>query len=471
MPQIKIVTRFAPSPTGFLHIGGARTALFSYYFAKKHGGTFRLRIEDTDKKRSTEAATQAILDGMDWLGLGHDGDIIYQSKNIDAHKKTAAALLASGHAYLCYLTPDEQEAERLKSRKEGRAFRSIYRNMDIGTPDANTPFVVRFKVPNGETIVDDAVQGQIKWNNKDFDDLILLRADGTPVYMLAVVVDDHDMGVTHIIRGDDHLVNAGRQKLIYQALGWDIPVFAHIPLIFGPDGKKLSKRHGALGVDVYTDMGYLPAGLRNYLTRLGWSHKDMEVFNDQEVIKVFDLSDISKAPARLDFEKMAFINGQHMQVASPEIILQYGQKFLDIKNEGPLDGAELVRVRKALPTLLPRSKTLIDFAEQAYFLTRKRPIILNGKKAKPLKKPDAKQRLSDLHFLLNELKEDEWTAEDILVTLNAYIADNDIGFGSIGAPLRACLTGGAPSPDLAIVLALLGKNETLGRIEDCLKEF
>jgi len=466
--QAKIVTRFAPSPTGFLHIGGVRTALFCYYLARRHGGDFLLRIEDTDKARSSAQATQAILDGMDWLGLKHDGDIVYQSKNADAHRAAAENLIKTGNAYLCYLTPDEQAAERQLSREQGRAFRSKWR--DCGEPPKDAPFVVRFKVPDGDTIIDDLVQGRVKWNNQDFDDLILLRADGSPVYMLAVVVDDHNMGVTHVVRGDDHLVNAGRQKLIYQALGWQVPHFAHVPLIFGPDGKKLSKRHGALGVDAYRDMGYLPAGLRNYLARLGWSHGDMEVFNDDEITALFDLSDINKAPARLDFDKMAFINGEHMRTSDTDAFLIYGQKFFEDKNGGPLNAAQMARLTAALPHIKTRAKTLMELADKAFFVTRQRPIEITDKARKAFKS-DAKMRLGDLHLLLKGVKQGAWDAPNILGQFNQYIAAQDIGFGKIGAPLRACLTGGAPSPDLSLVLDLLGRDEALGRIEDCLNTY
>jgi len=315
MPSPAIVTRFAPSPTGFLHIGGARTALFNYLYAKKHGGQFKLRIEDTDKARSTAEATQAIIDGLAWMELPHDGDIVYQSKNAQNHIDAANAMVASGHAYRCYLSTEDQDALKAVAREEGRAFRSPWRESGATDYPDGDDYVVRFKVPHGETTITDAVQGEITWDNKDFDDLILLRADGTPVYMLAVVVDDHDMDVTHVIRGDDHLINAGRQTLIYRALGWDVPVFAHVPLIHGPDGKKLSKRHGALGAEAYRDDGYIPAGLRNYLMKLGWSHGDQEIFTDEEAIAAFDLSGIVKSAARLDFEKMAFVNGKHIEMS------------------------------------------------------------------------------------------------------------------------------------------------------------
>ncbi len=470
--QAKIVTRFAPSPTGFLHIGGARTALFCYYLARRHGGEFLLRIEDTDQARSSAEATQAILDGLDWLGLEYDGEIVYQSKNADAHRAAAENLIKTGNAYLCYLTPDEQAKERELSRQQGRAFRSKWRDGGKPPPQEkqDAPFVVRFRVPDGETVIDDLVQGRVKWNNEDFDDLILLRADGSPVYMLAVVVDDHNMGVTHVVRGDDHLVNAGRQKLIYQALGWQVPRFAHVPLIFGPDGKKLSKRHGALGIDAYRDMGYLPAGLRNYLARLGWSHGDMEVFDDNEITALFDLSQINKAPARLDFDKMAFVNGAHIQMTDTDNLLLYGKKFFEAKNEGPLNEAQLTRLRATLPHITSRAKTLVELADKAFFVTRERPVDITAKARKSLK-PDAKARLRDLHLLLKGVKQDAWDEPNILEQLNQYIAAHDIGFGKIGAPLRACLTGGAPSPDLALVLELLGQDEALGRIEDCLNTY
>lgn len=467
-----VITRFAPSPTGFLHIGGARTALFSYYFAKRHGGQFRLRVEDTDKKRSTPEATQAILDGMDWLGLAHDGDIVYQSQNEARHKEIALALVASGHAYACFLSKEEQEQEREQSRAEGRAFRSKYRDKATNISDipSDHSYVVRFKVPEGETILDDAVQGHVKWNNKDFDDLILLRADQSPVYMLAVIVDDHDMGVTHVIRGDDHLVNGGRQKLIYQALGWNVPVFAHIPLIFGPDGKKLSKRHGALGVDAYADMGYIPAGMRNYLTRLGWSHGDLEIFDDEQATQVFDLGAINKAPSRLDFDKMAFINGQHLQKCSIEDAFAFGQSFFVAKNEGEINLKQALRIKNALPSALTRSKTLEELANNVHFAMRDRPLEITGKAKKPLK-TDAKPRLNDLHLAFSALEEANWNSKDILELLQAYIEKHDIGFGKIGPPLRACLSGGSPSPDLAVVVEVLGKDETLGRIQDCLETY
>lgn len=468
MERPQIVTRFAPSPTGFLHIGGARTALYNYYFARRHNGKFLIRIEDTDLKRSTEEAKQAIIDGLDWLGLSYDGAIVYQSKAVQRHKDIALKLLESGAAYKCYLSQEEQEKEREKSRAEGRAFRSPYRDLNkISSFDEDTPYVVRFRVPEGKTEVVDKVMGRIAWDNKDFDDLILLRADGTPVYMLAVVVDDHDMGVTHIIRGDDHMVNAGRQKLIYEALGWDVPVFAHVPLIFGPDGKKLSKRHGALGVMAYADMGYVPAGMRNYLTRLGWGRGDMEIFTDDDIIKVFELSDINRSPARLDFDKMAHVNAYHLHKIESDALWNMALPFLEKQNEGSLSADQIARVKPALPQLVGRAKTLVELAEQCEFLMLNRPFAITGKAKKPLKS-DAEPLLRAIKEKLEAIPDSQWNEDKLSETLNTFVNDREIGFGKIGAPLRACLSAGKPSPDLALVLLFLGKTECLGRIDDCL---
>ena len=464
MTTPKVITRFAPSPTGFLHIGGARTALFNYYFAKHMGGEFHLRIEDTDKARSTAEATQAIIDGMNWLGIHHDGEIIYQSKNADAHVDAAIALLESGAAYRCYADAEDLEQLRETARAGDTAFRSPFRDT---TEQHGKPFTVRFRVPDGETKIEDHVQGNITWNNKEFDDLVLLRADGTPTYMLAVVVDDHNMGVTHVVRGDDHLINAGRQTLIYQALGWNTPEWAHVPLIHGPDGKKLSKRHGALGAEAYRDMGYLPGGLRNYLLKLGWSHGDAELFyTEEEISKVFDLAGINSAPARLDFDKMDFINGQHILEEPNETLMRQAAKFLEDVNGGPLDEVLSTRVLNAMETLKPRAKTLIELAEQARYLLLKRPIEITGKKAKPLKKEGAIAHLSGLTLRLKSLKGSDWSETAIQALLENYVSEHDIGFGKIGQPVRAALTGGAPSPDLFWVLTLLGKEETLARLED-----
>lgn len=465
MTSAKVITRFAPSPTGFLHIGGARTALFNWLFAKRMGGEFRLRIEDTDKARSTTEATQAILDGMAWLGLSHDGDVVYQSRNADAHVAAATALLNSGAAYKCYCTPEDLDTIREQSREDGIAFRSPWRDGDAATPDQ--PYTVRFRVPEGTTRISDHVQGDVTWENKNFDDLVLLRADGTPTYMLAVVVDDHNMDVTHVIRGDDHLINAGRQTQIYKALGWDVPQWAHVPLIHGPDGKKLSKRHGALGVEAYRDMGYLPEGLRNYLLKLGWSHGDQEVFFDDAAIDVFDLSGLNESPARLDFDKMDFINAQHLQREDNDSLAASAMPFLAEMNEAPLEQIKTDRVLAAMDTLKPRSKNLKDLAEQAAYLLANRPLELSGKARKALKKGGI-DHLRALNPELNAIDCDSWDAQNIQKTLEAYAEANSVGFGKVGQPLRAALTGGLPSPDLSEVLALLGRDETLARLDDIL---
>jgi len=467
MTRSKVITRFAPSPTGFLHIGGARTALFNYYFAKHMGGEFHLRIEDTDKARSTDEATQAIISGMNWLGVHHDGEIIYQSKNAQSHIEAAQILLESGAAYRCYATAEELDILREKARMEDTAFRSPYRD---NTDSLDKPYTIRFRVPAGETKISDHVQGDITWENKNFDDLVLLRADGTPTYMLAVVVDDHNMGVTHVVRGDDHLINAGRQTLIYQALGWDAPEWAHVPLIHGPDGKKLSKRHGALGAEAYRDMGYLPGGLRNYLLKLGWSHGDEEIFfTNAEISKIFTLGGINAAPARLDFDKMDYINGQHILRADNKSLMVQALPFLEDLNRAPLSEALQTRILAAMDTLKPRAKTLKELAAQAHYLMLKRPLEITGKAAKPLKKDDAISHLSALTLRLNSLEGPQWNETDIQTLLQAYVSDNDIGFGKIGQPVRAALTGGAPSPDLSWVLALLGKDEVLGRLSDVIE--
>lgn len=454
-------TRFAPSPTGFLHIGGARTALFNRYFADHVGGTMHLRIEDTDRARSTAEATQAIIDGLAWLGVRHDGDIVYQSQNADAHVAAAKALHAAGHAYFCDLDGDALDAERTRQREIGKAFRSPNRDADL------TEGSLRFRVPDGSTQISDHVQGDISWENEEFDDLVLLRADGTPTYMLAVVVDDHDMGITHVVRGDDHLINAGRQQQLYSALGWGVPEWAHVPLIYGPDGKKLSKRHGALGVEAYRDMGYLPGGLRNYLVKLGWASGDREVFlNDADIADVFTLGGINSAPARLDFDKMDFINQQHIVEIDDDALMNSATPFLHEQAGRTLSEAELGRIRAALPTLRPRAKTLVQLAEAAAYLYAQRPLSITGKTAKSLRREGTKALVDALTKQLKALEGADWTADRLQSLLNGFVAEQEIGFGKIGAPVRAALTAGSPSPDLHEVLALLGRDEVLGRLSD-----
>ena len=464
-----VVTRFAPSPTGYLHIGGARTALFNWYFAKKMGGKFRLRIEDTDRARSTDDATAAILKGMSWLGLSADDDIVYQSQNADAHIAAANALLKKGLAYRCYQTAEQVNALKAKARENNRAFRSPCRDTD---DSQDLPFAVRFRVPDGETKIQDHVQGEVTWQNENFDDLVLLRADGSPTYMLAVVVDDHNMGVTHVIRGDDHLINAGRQSQLYKALDWDVPEWAHVPLIHGPDGKKLSKRHGALGVHAYEDLGYVPSGLRNYLVKLGWSYGDTEVFlNEGDLTQAFSLDGINTSPARLDFDKMDFINAQHMAAMDDKALLARAIPFLEKMNNAPLSPDVQSRILNGMSSLKFRAKTLIELAEQAHYLMDIRPIEITGKKAKPLKREGAIELLSALTQALKSRKDPSWTSEDLQALLTNFAEEREIGFGRVGQPVRAALTGGAPSPDLSIVLTLLGQDEVLGRLDDAISSF
>ena len=463
-----IVTRFAPSPTGYLHIGGARTALFNWLLARGSGGKFLLRIEDTDRARSTEDATRAILDGLSWLGLDWDGEPVSQYAKAARHAAVVDELLANGRAFRCYMTEDETAAEREKAFAEGRALRSPWRDRDAAEAPADRPSVVRFRAGDEDVVVADAVQGDVRWKAKEFDDLVLLRSDGSPTYNLAVVVDDHDMGVTHIVRGDDHLVNAARQSQIYDALGWDTPVFAHIPLIHGPDGKKLSKRHGALGVEAYRDMGYLPEGLRNYLLRLGWAHGDQEIFSDEEARAAFSLKGLNKAPGRLDFDKMASINAHHMKLADndrlAELVAPWCAALVDgLDTSAPAFRAPLLA---AMDTLKTRAATLAELADQAYFLFRPTPIVLEGKAAKPLG-GDAPALLTRFKPRLDVLS--EWKAEPIHAALADFVEAEGIGFGKIGAPLRAALTGGAPAPDLSLVMEWLGHDEVLRRIEDQIK--
>src|SRR6476620_7641530 len=382
-----VVTRFAPSPTGFLHIGGGRTALFTWLYARRHGGKMLLRIEDTDRERSTAAAINAIIDGLTWLGLTWDGEIVFQFSRAARHRQVAEQLLASGHAYRCYCSPDELTAMREKARAEGRTrlYDGRCRDRDPKDAPAGVSPVIRLKAPlTGETVVEDQVQGRVVWQNENLDDFVLLRSDGTPTYMLAVVVDDHDMGVTHIIRGDDHLNNGARQTQIYQALGWKVPVMAHIPLIHGPDGSKLSKRHGALGVDAYRALGYLPAAMRNYLVRLGWAHGDQEIFSTEEMIAAFALPQIGRSPARFDFAKLESLNGHYMRDTSDADLLAEIERLLPNIAPGPeLSGGLTPDLRAkflaAMPGLKERAKTLVELIESARYLYADRPLALDDK--------------------------------------------------------------------------------------------
>lgn len=464
----QVITRFAPSPTGYLHIGGARTALFNWLFARGRGGKFLLRIEDTDRARSTQDAIDAILDGLSWLGLDWDGEPVSQFSRADRHREAVNELVSRGRAFRCYCTPEEVEKLREEAFAEGRALRSPWRDRDPAMAPANAAYTIRFKAGDDDVIVRDEVQGDVRWAAKEFDDLILLRSDGVPTYNLAVVVDDHDMGVTHIIRGDDHLTNAARQSQIYAALGWDIPVFAHIPLIHGPDGKKLSKRHGALGVEAYREMGYLPEGLRAYLLRLGWAHGDQEYFTDAEAKAAFGFGGLGKAPARLDFDKLAHINGLAMREADEARLVDLlTARLLSDTTPPALGEAELrARLTAAMPVLKTRASSLADLADQAYFLYAERPFRIEGKTAKALD-DDARIRLGRLATQLGALP--DWNDAALAAALKDFAEAEQVGFGKIGQPLRAALTGGAPAPDLSAVMEFLGKEESLSRIkEQCL---
>ena len=465
------VSRFAPSPTGFLHIGGARTALFNHYFALSSGGEMRLRIEDTDLKRSTDEAKQAILDGLEWLGVPHAGEITYQSERADRHREVAEQLVASGAAYRCYMSDDFEAQYKAMARADDRGFRSHHRDgRKSDTARDDDSFVVRFRVPDGSTTIADAVQGEVTWDNAQFDDLVLLRRDGSPTYMLAVVADDHDMGVTHVLRGDDHLINAGRQQLIYEALGWEVPTWAHVPLIHGPDGKKLSKRHGALGVEGYREMGYLPSALRNYLVRLGWAHGDDEIFfDDASIAKVFSLDGLNSAPARLDFDKLDYVNQQHIEHLPADELLAHAAPFLEAERGQALSQTELARIREALPTLRPRAKTLIELARVAGYLFDVEPITLAGKWAKPLRREGAGDLVSELTSRLQSLEGAQWTSPSLHAVLQDFVTEREIGFGQVGGPVRAALTRGLPSPDLSDVMAFLGQTETLARLDDAMR--
>ncbi|AWN41844.1 glutamate--tRNA ligase [Methylobacterium durans] len=466
-----VVTRFAPSPTGYLHIGGARTALFNWLYARRHGGRMLLRIEDTDRERSTQGAIDAILDGMRWLGLDWDGDVIYQYARAARHREVAESLLASGRAYRCYATPEELTQMRENARAEGRPLRydGRWRDRDPSEAPEGVKPVIRLRAPTeGETVVEDAVQGRVVWQNRDLDDLVLLRSDGNPTYMLAVVVDDHDMGVTQVIRGDDHLTNAARQGQIYQALGWDMPSMAHIPLIHGADGAKLSKRHGALGVDAYRDLGYLPAALRNYLVRLGWSHGDQEVFSTEEMIAAFDLKAIGRSPARFDFAKLENLNGLYIRGSEDAALVDAIETIVPSIGAArglstPLAPELRRRLAAAMPGLKERAKTLVDLLDSAYYLYAQRPLVLDDK-AKALLGDDGRARLAAVLPALEALA--EWSAASTEGAVRAFAEIQGLKLGQVAQPLRAALTGRTTSPPLFDVMAVLGRDESLGRLRD-----
>ncbi len=465
------VTRFAPSPTGFLHIGGARTALFNWLYSRHTGGKMLLRIEDTDRERSTDAAVAAILDGLQWLGIDWDGDPVFQFARADRHREVAEALLAAGKAYLCFATAEELNEMRALARAEGRPPRydGRWRDRDPSEAPPGVPPVIRIKAPqDGETVIDDAVQGRVAFPNKDLDDFVLLRSDRTPTYMLSVVVDDHDMGITQIIRGDDHLTNAGRQKIIYDAMGWDVPAMAHIPLIHGPDGAKLSKRHGALGVDAYRAMGYLPEAMRNYLVRLGWAHGDAEILSLDEMTALFDLPGIGRSPARFDFAKLENLNGHYMRASTDDGLfavfletlphLPGGEAFLE-----KLTDERKQQLRAAMPGLKERAKTLVELLDSAGFLVATRPLPLDDKAASLLE-AGGRAVLRDLAEQLDPVE--PWTAAATEAAVRDFAEARSLKLGGVAQPMRAALTGRTTSPGIFDVLAILGKEESLARLRD-----
>jgi glutamyl-tRNA synthetase len=464
MPVSSVVTRFAPSPTGTLHIGSARTALFNWLFSRRHGGLFLLRVEDTDKERSTEASTQAIYRGLEWLGLNFDGRPISQAANANRHAEVAHAMLEAGHAYKCFATQDEIAAFRDAAHveKSSSLFRSTWRDVaDADHPDV--PYVVRLKAPrDGQTVIKDRVQGDVIIRNDQLDDMVLLRSDGTPVYMLAVVVDDHDMGVTHVIRGDDHLNNAARQIQIYIAMGWDLPVYAHIPLIHGPDGKKMSKRHGATGVEEYQSLGYSAAGMRNYLTRLGWSHGDDEFFNDIQAKSWFDLEHIGKSPSRFDFKKLANVSGQHISKTEDVALLYELEKFLAAKLAPALTDIQKVAFLKGAYCVKQRAKTMIELIDKSSFMLKSRPLKLE-EKDKQLFDPVS---ISILKELTSQLQNVKWGREALENLVDQLAQTHNTKMGKLALPLRLALSGQITSPSVFDMMLVLGRQETISRLTD-----
>src|SRR6201987_2517410 len=466
-----VVTRFAPSPTGFLHIGGARTALFNWLYARGRGGKMLLRIEDTDRERSTREAIDAILDGLKWLELDWDGEVIYQFSRAARHREVAEKLLAGGKAYRCYATPEQLDEMRKKARAEGRTrlYDGMWRDRDPSEAPAGMKPTIRLKAPlTGETVIEDQVQGRVVWQNENLDNLVLLRGDLTPTYMLAVVVDDHDMAVTHIIRGDDHLINAARQKQIYDALGWDVPVMSHIPLIHGPDGSKLSKRHGALGVEAYRAMGYLPAALRNYLVRLGWSHGDQEIFSTEEMIAAFDLSGIGRSAARFDFAKLENLNGHYIRHTDDASLVRMFEAVLDHIPQGAalkpkLNDVTRTQLLAAMPSLKERAKTLIELIDGAYFIFANRPLDMEPKAA-ALLTPENRGLIGRLRLELETV--DPWGQEPTEAAMRAFAEANGLKLGAVAQPLRVALTGKTTSPGIFEVLSVLGRAESLARLAD-----
>ncbi len=462
---MSVVTRFAPSPTGFLHIGGARTALFNWLFARHHGGRYLLRIEDTDRVRSTPEAIQAILDGLQWLGLDWDGKEIYQSPNQARHATVVDDLLERNLAYRCFTTPEELTEMREAARAEGRPPRydGRWRDRDPAEAPAGVKPAIRLKAPQqGETVIRDLVQGEVRIANDQLDDMVLMRGDGTPTYMHSVVVDDHDMGITHIVRGVDHLTNAARQTLLYQALGWDVPEFAHVPLIHGPDGAKLSKRHGALGVEAYRDMGYLPEAMRNYLLRLGWAHGDEETISTVQAIEWFDLDAIGRSPARFDFNKLENLNGHYIREADNPRLVELILPRLAAELSQQIDESSRTILVAGMDGLKQRAKTLTELAESALFYLRapKYPLIIE--KAAKLLTGDGAALVHEVAALFGEL--DNWQAGALEDIVRTHAESKGLGLGKIAQPLRAALTGSNISPGIFEIMEVLGREESLARL-------
>ena len=461
----QVVTRFAPSPTGFLHIGGARTALFNWLFARHHGGKFLLRVEDTDRTRSTEEAVAAIFDGLEWLGLGGDEPAVFQFERTPRHAEVANQLLAAGHAYKCFATPEElaELREQQRAAKQPMRYDGRWRDRDPGEAPEGAPYVIRIKAPReGETVIEDAVQGRVVVQNAELDDMILLRSDGTPTYMLAVVVDDHDMGVTHVIRGDDHLNNAFRQLAIIKAMGWEEPVYAHIPLIHGSDGAKLSKRHGALGVDAYRDdMGMLPEAVLNYLLRLGWGHGDEEIIPIDRAIELFDIAGVGRSPSRFDIKKLENLNGHYLREADDARLAELVAPRLESRLDTQLNDGQSDILVQAMASLKPRAKTLNEIAEGAEFLFKSCPLDFDEKASALLDEP-ARALLIKTADALQSVP--SWTVEAIEDVIRRVAEDAGLGLGKVAQPLRAALTGRTVSPGIFDVLFLLGKEESLERL-------
>ncbi|WP_373505672.1 glutamate--tRNA ligase [Aestuariivirga sp.] len=466
-----VVTRFAPSPTGYLHIGGGRTALFNWAYARKTGGKMLLRIEDTDRERSTAAAIDAIIEGLTWLGLDWAGEPVSQYGRAVRHREVAELLLAQGKAYRCYCSPQDLEEMRARAEAEKRPIRydGTWRDRDPSEAPAGVKPAIRFKAPQvGETVIDDAVQGRVVIPNKDLDDLIILRSDGNPTYNLSVVVDDHDMGVTHIIRGVDHLTNAARQTQIYMAMGWRVPHMSHIPLIHGPDGAKLSKRHGALGVEAYRAMGYLPEAMRNYLARLGWSHGDDEIFSTDQMVEWFNLESIGKSAARFDFAKLENLNGHYIRHTPDDMLLTQFIDFLPHAEGGKallahIDEAMMAKLMRAMPGLKERAKTLVELMKSTAYLFAQRPLAMD-EKAQQIIKDGGAEALKGVLPVLTQVE--NWIAHDLETAVKSHAEAQGLKLGKLAQPLRAALTGTSTSPGIFDVLEVLGREESLARLGD-----